>query len=383
MIKSDNVINLDSLGVQNKVFDSYETVDCEVLSSALALELSQSPLSTKIKIIAIDLCFGSDPTKNKFSIKIEGEVSKSDNDEIIYLRRRFEEIAETQIRHKIKSKELIDFFWSVNEEKKFTAISDSFNLYGNKEKIEHEEGRLMLIDIWGTWCKFCVEPMNKNVALYNELKETYPNIDFIGIANDPDNTHRNWVDFVKSRKWNQIIQYRNNKIIENLGITSIPHLILVDSKGSIVFSDNPSKISNLKSKLIELMTSSEKDSKNNEVVLENLTKRIDPNPQWLQNSKTERNEIVDTINELIGSYNITSVKFLVSTKILYLNKKTYIYSQPILSGYVSDLNFESLQQLGIMISEDFGLKDLQYNVKLLTTMDDSTIDQVKTMLQNK
>jgi thiol-disulfide isomerase/thioredoxin len=378
MIKPDNMISLDSNQIHNKIIESIEVVDCLQLSSAMSQELFKSPLSDKIKIIAIELCFGSDPVKNKFSIKIDGVVSESDLDELVYLRSRFEEIAQSQIGDRKKANELIDYFWSVNEQKKISTISDCYNIYGNKQKIEHEEGRVMLVDIWGTWCKFCQEPMNENVALYNELKESYPEIDFIGIANDQDSTHKNWVDFVKSRKWNQIMQYRNNKIIENLGISSIPHFILVDKKGIVVFSDHPSKITNLRNKLIELTTSTKKDD---EDAYEKIMKRVNPNPQWLQNSKDERNSIVDTLNEIIESYNLPSVKFLVSTKILYFNGKTFIFSQPIFSGYVSDINFENLQQIGIMITDDFGLKDLQYNVKLLT-MNDSTIDTMKMMLQN-
>lgn len=354
-------------------------VDCIELSEHLASELFKSPLNGKVKIVAIELCFGSSGSSgsadNKFSLKIEGKIGNEDIDEVIYLKERFYEI--TQSVTKIDKKEaqkVIDHFWEVKLRNKFDAgekfnvIENCFNQYGNKQKVGFEPGRVMLIDIWATWCRYCHAPMDENVKIFNELSQTHPNVDIIAISCDSDNDHNNWKNFVRMKKWGDLQHYRNRDIMATVGLQSIPHILIVDTNGIITYSGYPGKVQNLRDTLINLSEGGDSgngSSNSKQTAEQVILTREDPNPQWGENPKEDRDEIVNTINDIILGKGINTVKFVVSTKILYFDGKRKTHTQPIFSGTIMDGQFEAIQEIGIMVSEDFGLKDVQYNVKLL------------------
>jgi thiol-disulfide isomerase/thioredoxin len=356
-----------------------KVVDCIELSEKLGDELFRSNLREKIKIISIDLMFGSSGvfSDNKFSIKIEGKIEKEDEEEMNYLRERFTQIAEGLYGSRKTAEDLIKFFWEVKLNQKFEVgtkldvIEGCFNIYGNKNKIEHEEGRVMLIDVWATWCGYCVKPMDENLAIFREIKETFPNVDIIALSCDSDNAHRNWVDFLKAKKWGELQHYRNKNIMQYFGLESIPHIFIIDKEGKIFYSGHPSKI-NVKDTLKKLANSGSNNNIGNIAQIEEklttekqiLTKE-DPNPQWLNNPKSEREDIVNTVNDILQGKGLDSVKFAVSTKILYSQEKRKSFTQPIFSGYINQEQYESVQEVAIMVSEDFGIKEVQYNVKLI------------------
>jgi thiol-disulfide isomerase/thioredoxin len=374
------MMNLNQL-VQNNQEGMPKVVDCIELSEKLADELFKSPLREKLKIISIDLMFGSGGiyTDNKFSIKIDGKIEKEDSEELNYLKNRFIQIAEALYSSRKTAEDLIKFFWDVKVTQQFEAgsklnsIEGCFNIYGNKNKIEHEEGRVMLIDIWATWCGYCKKPMDENVQIYRELKDSYPNIDVIAISCDADNDHRKWVDFLKTNKWTELQHYRNKNIMQYFGLESIPHIFIINQEGKIFYSGHPSKI-NIKDTLKKLanigqsnnnIESGSAPTEEKLTVEKQILTKEDPNPHWLNNAKLEREEICNTINDIIQGKGVDSVKFAVSTKILYSNGKRKSYTQPILTGYINQEQYESVQEIAIMVSEDFGIKDVQYNVKLI------------------
>jgi thioredoxin-related protein len=375
------MMNLNQL-VQDHKDSIPKVVDCIELSEKLADELFKSPLREKLKIISIDLMFGSGGiyTDNKFSIKIDGKIEKEESEELNYLKNRFIQIAEVLYNSRKTAEDLIKFFWEVKVSQEFEVgaklnlIEGCFNIYGNKNKIEHEEGRVMLIDVWATWCGYCKKPMDENVLIHRELKDSFTNIDIVAISCDSDNDHRKWVDFLKSNKWTELQHYRNKNIMQHFGLESIPHILIIDQEGKIFYSGHPSKI-NIKDTLKKLASVGQSNCSNIEsgitqpeeklTVEKQILTKEDPNPHWLNNSKLEREEICNTLNDIIQGKGVDSVKFAVSTKILYSYGKRKSYTQPILTGYLNQEQYETVQEIAIMISEDFGIKDVQYNVKLI------------------
>ena len=380
------------LEINNNDIEKPRVVDCVEMSERLAEELFKSPLKAKLKIISIDLCFGSsgDYTDNKFSIKVDGLIQNEDLEDSKVLKEKFVIIAMDLMGNKKIAEELIQFFWEVklynnNKEKinenkevdtsnkkkfeigaKFNTIEGSFNQYGNKNKIEHEMGRVMLIDIWATWCGYCVKPMEENITIFKELncKEEESKIDIIAISADKDNVHKTWVDYIKTKKWGELQHYRNKSIMETVEIKSIPHIIIVDINSKIYYSGHPSGIKNLKETLKNLAKGMTEPEKEKLTIEKQLMTKEDPNPQWGFNPKSDREEIVNTINDIILNKGIHTAKFVVSTKFMFHDGKKISYTQPIFSGYVSVGEYETMQEVGIMVTEDFGLKDVQYNLKI-------------------
>lgn len=366
------MINTESV-LQIKSDEVPKYVDPLELSEKLSIELFRSPFKSKIKIITISVCFG--PTginaENKFSIKIDGRIESDDMENIKLLKENFISITNKLVQNRKIAEEMIQFFWEVKVAQKFEigakfpGLEGCFNQYGNKNKIEHDEGRVMLLDIWATWCGYCVKPMDENIKISRELKkDEIENVDIIAISADTDKQHKEWVDFIKTKKWMEIDHYRNKSIMETLELSGIPHIFIVDKKGFIFYSGHPSKI-DLKETLKKLSKGELANTDEKLTIEKQLTTKEDPNPQWDKNKKEEREEMVSMVNDMIMNKGIDTVKFVVSTKLLFSDGKRLSYSQPIFSGYVLPNQFEMIQEVGIIVSEDFGLKDVQYNLKML------------------
>lgn len=91
-----------------------------------------------------------------------------------------------------------------------------------------------LIDFWASWCGPCRAEMPNVVALYDKCKSRGFNV--IGISLD-DNKDK-WTAAVKSlgMKWLQLsdLQGWHNAIAVAMGVNSIPHTVVVDSRGKIL-----------------------------------------------------------------------------------------------------------------------------------------------------
>jgi hypothetical protein len=231
--------------------------------------------------------------------------------------------------------------------------------------------------------------MEENIKLLRDFKDIDANIDFYAISCDDDKNHRGWVDFIKAKKWSQMLNYRDKNIMTYLEIGAIPHLILVDCFGKIAYWGHPSKI-NLKEMLVKISdlkggdsgyTGNKNEEKKPLTIEEQILKKEDPNPHWETNSREDREEIVNSINDMLKEQNIAGVKFLVSTKILYCNGNTSIMTQPIFSGYIVEGNLETIQEMAITVTEAFGLNDVQYNLNMLTDKGSSNIDMIKNIFK--
>ena len=110
--------------------------------------------------------------------------------------------------------------------------------------LKNNKGKWLYIDFWASWCKPCRETMPESNKLKKEFKNE--NIEFIYMClNDKKDK---WKQALKSdsisKSQNYFIENGNtSKIIEDLGIKTIPHYLIYNPNGELIngFADRPGK----------------------------------------------------------------------------------------------------------------------------------------------
>lgn len=107
---------------------------------------------------------------------------------------------------------------------------------GTVVSIKEEIGKhkITIIDFWASWCGPCRHDMPSVVELYKEFKDK--GLGIVGVSLDNDaNAWKKAIDQLKMT-WPQMSDLRgwDNAAAQMLSITSIPHTIVVDSKGVIL-----------------------------------------------------------------------------------------------------------------------------------------------------
>jgi thiol-disulfide isomerase/thioredoxin len=96
------------------------------------------------------------------------------------------------------------------------------------------KGKYVLVDFWASWCPPCRDEMPKLVELYKQYKAK--DFEIVGIS--LDKTNEDWVNGIKNLNitWPQIsdLKFWDSELAAVYGISSIPHLMLLDKDGKIL-----------------------------------------------------------------------------------------------------------------------------------------------------
>ena len=109
------------------------------------------------------------------------------------------------------------------------------DLFGKPFDLTEHKGKIVILSIWATWCKPCIEEMPSLVALQAKLPtEKYS----ILLASDEslDKITR----FKNSNKYN-LNFVRLETPATSLGIYALPTTFIINGKGELVLTENGSK----------------------------------------------------------------------------------------------------------------------------------------------
>jgi thiol-disulfide isomerase/thioredoxin len=94
------------------------------------------------------------------------------------------------------------------------------------------QGRPVLLDFWATWCGPCVESMPSVKRLYSEATK----YGLVMLSIDEDEDAKKATDFLSENKdlWPNF--HDDGEIARSFPNEGIPHFVLIDSAGTVVFS---------------------------------------------------------------------------------------------------------------------------------------------------
>lgn len=110
---------------------------------------------------------------------------------------------------------------------------------GKEISLSDFKGKVVLIDVWATWCGPCKYQIPFLKKLEEEMKDS--DIVFLGVSLDEIKDRQKWVDFIKKEQLGGIQLHAGgwSKITKDYKIKGVPHFIVVDRKGNIVSADAP------------------------------------------------------------------------------------------------------------------------------------------------
>lgn len=107
------------------------------------------------------------------------------------------------------------------------------NVEDKDVKLSDYRGKVVVVDVWATWCHFCVQEMPELITLQKEYTEDKKPVQFIGVSVDRDKAAVK--DFVQEHKVNYPTVYGTQKALEPFGdILGLPTKFILNEKGVIV-----------------------------------------------------------------------------------------------------------------------------------------------------
>lgn len=111
---------------------------------------------------------------------------------------------------------------------RFTALD------GRQVDLGAWRGKIVVVDIWATWCAPCVKEMPQVLAAYRKYHPS--GFEVVGISLDKDRTALEQFIKQKSVPWPQYFQGTSprNEFVDRFGITGIPQMWLLNKEGKVV-----------------------------------------------------------------------------------------------------------------------------------------------------
>lgn len=117
-----------------------------------------------------------------------------------------------------------------------TIMAPDFSLKdldGNTVKLSDYKGKIVILNFWAVWCKYCKQEMPD----LNELsKELQKDGDAVILAVDSQESLKTVEKYVSSNKFDlKVLLDEDGSITEEYGITGFPTTFIINSDGSLYF----------------------------------------------------------------------------------------------------------------------------------------------------
>ena len=107
---------------------------------------------------------------------------------------------------------------------------------GNPVKLSAFRGKYLLLDFWASWCGPCRAENPNVVKAYAEYHTK--GFEILGVSLDRPGAKDNWLKAIHDDNlaWTQVsdLQFWNNAVAKEYGVSSIPQNFLIDPTGKII-----------------------------------------------------------------------------------------------------------------------------------------------------
>ena len=125
---------------------------------------------------------------------------------------------------------------------------------GKKHTINDFKGKVIVMDVWATWCSSCLKNMPKFMELTKEF-ENNKDVVFFTVSTDSDELKEKWLAAIKKHNMGEMLNLMpDRKAIdqfeERYFVGSVPRYIVIDKNGKIVSAFAPKPGEALKNMII-------------------------------------------------------------------------------------------------------------------------------------
>lgn len=119
------------------------------------------------------------------------------------------------------------------------------------------KGKVLVIDVWATWCSSCIAKMPKFMELRNEFKAN-PDVEFITVSIDRNKVIDKWKAYIKKHKMGEMLNLlpytdEASQFECEYRITGIPRYIIINKEGNIITAYAPSPGPEMKEIIIKAL----------------------------------------------------------------------------------------------------------------------------------
>ncbi|MCL1974467.1 MAG: TlpA family protein disulfide reductase [Bacteroidetes bacterium] len=122
-----------------------------------------------------------------------------------------------------------------------TRNFSAYDREGKKVSLSDFKGKVVLVDVWATWCA----PCKAEIPYLKELEKAYHDKEVVvmSISIDPATDKPKWTNFIKKENLTGVQLFGGDgpksEIVRLHGINAIPRFLLYNKKGELVNANAP------------------------------------------------------------------------------------------------------------------------------------------------